>query len=126
MQLELIDQRGMFVMAYAKLSLKSILFHEDRPTEWQLKPLSLFCPLDGEKVGELSLKLGNSLILSDRNEHYKVQSSTPMEINNFKSLVNYNDDESRMIQRISKFKTNSHSLLLGIGTTRDAQPERFF
>jgi hypothetical protein len=31
-----------------------------------------------------------------------------------------------MIQRISKFKSASHSLLLGIGATRDARPEKIF
>lgn len=41
-----------------------------------------------------------------------------MEVAALKTRVDYNDDESRMIQRISKFKTATHSLLLGIGDTR--------
>lgn len=49
-----------------------------------------------------------------------------MEVAALKAQVNYNDDESRMIQRISKFKTATNSLLLGIGATRDAHPERIF
>lgn len=68
------------------------------------------------------MKLGNRLELRDRQDHYRVQSSTPMELGAIKAQVNYNDDESRMIQRISKFKSASHSLLLGIGATRDARP----
>lgn len=32
--------------------------------------------------------------------------------------LNYNDEESRVIQRISKFKNAHHSLLLGIGSQR--------
>jgi hypothetical protein len=55
-----------------------------------------------------------------------VQSSTPMEVAALKAQVDYNDDESRMIHRISKFKTATHSLLLGIGATREARPERIF
>lgn len=118
LQVELVDQRGLFILAYGKLALRSLLHYEDHPTEWQLKPLPLFSPLDGSKIAELSIKMGNTLVLSDHQQHYKVQSSTPMELNNLKNLVNYNDEESRMIQRISKFKTNTNSLLLGIGATR--------
>lgn len=40
-----------------------------------------------------------------------------MEIGHLKHTLTYNDEESRMIQRISKFKTATHSLLLGIGTS---------
>jgi len=40
-----------------------------------------------------------------------------MQVNDYKSYVSYNDDESRMIHKISKFKTAHNSLLLGIGST---------
>jgi len=53
----------------------------------------------------------------DRQQHYKIQSNTPMQVNDYKSYVSYNDDESRMIHKISKFKTAHNSLLLGIGST---------
>lgn len=61
-----------------------------------------------------------------KNEQYKIQSTKPMQVNDFKSLINYNDEESRMIQRISKFKTNSNSLLLGIGQMNEANAEKYF
>jgi hypothetical protein len=31
-----------------------------------------------------------------------------------------------MIQRISKFKTNTNSILLGIGTTKEADAQKYF
>jgi hypothetical protein len=82
----------MFVMGYAKISLKTILYYEDHPTEWQLKSIPFYCTLDGRKVGEMSVKFGNKLELIDKNDHYKIQSTTPMKITNMKSLINYNDD----------------------------------
>jgi hypothetical protein len=68
----------MFAFAYAKINLKSILFFEDQATEWQLKPVSFYSTLDGSKIGEMSVKFGNRLETIDKNEHYKIQSTTPM------------------------------------------------
>ena len=42
-----------------------------------------------------------------------------MQLDKYKSNISYTDDESRMIHRISKFKTSHNSLLLGIGQNKN-------
>jgi hypothetical protein len=117
-QLELVDKKGLFVYAYAKLNLSSLLYFEDQLTEWNLKPLDFFSVLEGTKIGTMSLKVSNELKLADRQQHYKIQSNTPMQVSDHISGISYNDDESRMIHRISKFKAAHNSLLLGLGAPR--------
>jgi hypothetical protein len=121
--LELIDSNGDLPYGSASLSLTSLLHYDHQATEWQLRPLPFYCPLSGRQVGEMSIKLGNNLALTDRSEHYRVESTVPMKV---AQPVLYNDDESRLIQRISKFKTAHNSVLMGIGSQNVGNAEKLF
>lgn len=107
----------MFLYGYSKISLHSLLYFEEQQTEWKLQPIDFYSPLDGHKLGTMSLKVSNELRMVDKQQHYKIQSNTPMQVTDYKSFMTFNDDESRMIHRISKFKTAHNSLLLGIGSS---------
>ena len=62
----------MFVYAYAKINLASLLYYEDQEQNWPIAPVSFYSVLDGKKVGEMAIKLGNKLQKKNRNDHYKI------------------------------------------------------
>ena len=51
----------MFVYAESYLLLEELLQYEEGFSEWQVKPVAFYSPLDGHKTCELSLKLSNNV-----------------------------------------------------------------